>query len=111
VQRTCRTGNASAILALKTRFPELKFSGRLLKANHILENRKVTKSSSKVENCPYLQAGHQSRVTIIYHLLAAKTVMFTIILWGSDSLSSTHKERASSGLLAFFKAYLKLQSN
>ena len=40
----------------------------------------------------------------IYQLLAAKTVMITIILWGSDSLSSTHKERGNAGLPAFFKA-------
>ena len=29
-------------VALQPDFPELKFSGSLLKANHILKNRKVT---------------------------------------------------------------------
>ena len=37
-------------------------------------------------------------------MLAAKTAMITIFLWGSDSLSSTRKERVNAGLLAFFKA-------
>jgi hypothetical protein len=44
------------------------------------------------------------KLYLIYELLAAKTVMITIILWGSDSLSSTHKERGNAGLSAFFKA-------
>jgi len=85
---------------------KLDLSGECGKASG---RQKQKRQKGVLKTLGRLQAGRPicEKYTRFYQLVAAKTAMITVILQGSDSLSSTRKD---AGLFAFFKVWVRLRS-